>query len=84
MFVLTLEVIIFGVVYLFGSHGMQQLSLMAQANADLQQEVTILKQHLEQLELQLKAWTQDNFYLEKKAREQLHMARPGEQIYHIS
>lgn len=80
---LLAEVVIFGLVYLFGNHGIKQLRAMQKENQDLQLEVDNLKLDLARLEEQLSLWESDAFYKEKIARERLHLSRSNEQVYHL-
>lgn len=78
-----LEILVFGVIYMFGGQGLQSLYYMSQHNRQLQQDIVALRQAALELEQQLQYWQTDDFYKEQLAREQLQMARPQEQIYYL-
>lgn len=80
---LVAEVVIFGFVYLFGSHGIKQLETAKKENLALQVEVDELKISVQELQNKLQNWETDNFHKEKVARERLHMSRPNEHTYHL-
>jgi cell division protein FtsB len=80
---LVIEALIFGIVYLFGTYGVQQLKVAKKDYELFVQEVNILKQDVEKLEKQLQAWQSDDFYKEQIARERLHLSKPNEHIYHL-
>jgi hypothetical protein len=42
-----------------------------------------MKDEIEQLEQEIYAWQTDDFYKEKVAREQLQMARKGDELFYI-
>lgn len=78
-----LEIIFFGIVYIFGGQGLQSIYYMSQHNRQLQQDIVNLQHMVTELEQQLQHWQTDDFYKEQLAREQLQMARPQEQIYYL-
>jgi len=81
---LIAEIVIFGIVYLFGSYGIRQLKIAKNEQKAFILEVEELKKHVEKLEKQLQEWEKDSFQKEKMARERLHLSKPNEHIYHIS
>jgi|DEB19_MinimDraft_3_1074340.scaffolds.fasta_scaffold98607_2 cell division protein FtsB len=81
---LIAEIVIFGVVYLFGSYGIRQLKIAKHEQKAFALEVEELKSHVLKLEKQLQDWEKDSFQKEKMARERLHLSRPNEQIYYLS
>ena len=81
---LITEIIIFGIVYLFGSYGIRQLRITKNEQKAFIQEIAELKKHVTSLEKQLQEWEKDSFQKEKMARERLHLSKPNEHIYHIS
>ena len=79
----ALEIVFFIAFYLFGSEGIQRMMLMQQQERELDAklheaiiEVAQLNEHLEQ-------WNTTPFHKEKIAREQLQMAREGDEIYYL-
>jgi cell division protein FtsB len=75
------EIIIFTVLYLFGSHGLQALNNLEKKNTGLKKELNILEKEVETLAKQLNEWNNCLFYKEQIAREQLQMAHPHEELY---
>ena len=80
---LIAEMATFGHLYLFGKNGIQFLRKQQAVVVDLQKNVTVLKDEIDQLHNEIYAWQTDDFYKEKIAREQLQMARKGDELYYI-
>ena len=75
-------IILFLIVHeLFGEHGYLALRRRRQELETLQLEVKRLEEENQKLELEIKALKSDPKAIEKLAREQLKLARPGEVIY---
>ena len=66
---------------IFGEHGYLALRRQRRDLNELQQQIQQLQKDNEQLETQIKALKSDPKAIEKMAREQLHMAHPGEMIF---
>lgn len=66
---------------IFGEHGLLALRHQRREFESLQREIQQLQQENQKLEQQVKALRSDPKAIEKHAREQLHLARPGEIIY---
>jgi len=66
---------------LFGEHGYLALRRRRQELETLQTEVKRLQEENQKLEQEIKALKSDPNAIEKLAREQLKLARPGEVIY---
>lgn len=79
-----LEGFIFTFIYLFGTHGIQEVVQCNRETKKLDDEITLMQQEIVGLEHQLVCWQKDSFYAEKIARQELQMARPDETIYMIS
>ncbi len=81
--VLALTLLCFALVVheIFGEHGWLALRQQKREFESLEQKIQKLKQENQQLEEQIKALKSDPKAIEKQAREQLHLARPGEIIY---
>lgn len=77
----VVEMVICTLFYLFGTHGVQALQRMAQKNAALAQDVQALRTTVARIELDIELWQANDFYKEKKAREQLQMADAHDIIY---
>ena len=80
----VLEILIFSGIYFFGAHGLHNVWRMQHENSTAQHALNSLQAEVNHLEDELYAWQHHPFYKEKLAREQLQMARPGEQIYYVS
>jgi cell division protein FtsB len=66
---------------IFGPHGYLELRRQQKEMEVLQQQIQQLRQENEELDRQIKALKSDPRAVERLAREQMHMARPGELIY---
>jgi cell division protein FtsB len=66
---------------IFGAHGYLALRHQKQQYQALQQQIQKLQQDNQKLEEQIKALQSDPHAIEKLAREQMRLARPGEIIY---
>lgn len=78
---LALLSIILVVHEIFGQNGYLAMRRQAEEVKARKVEIQKLKQENQQLEHQVKALKTDPEAIEKLAREQMHMARPGEIIY---
>ena len=77
------EVIFFILLHLFGSRGLPVFIRLKKENRQLAFEITVLESEIKELEKTIIAWKNNPFYKEKIAREVLHMAKKGEQVYII-
>lgn len=77
------EVIVFGALYIYGSHGMKSLNALRDEVTVANAQVVSLQEEVTSLEKELNAWQHHPFYKEKIAREQLQMARAGDTIYYL-
>ena len=68
------EVMGFGAIYIYGTHGIQSLHVLQDEVAVANNQVVALQQEVTVLEKELHAWQHHPFYKEKIAREQLQMA----------
>jgi cell division protein FtsB len=66
---------------IFGQNGYLALRRQQKELQTLQQQIQQLKQENEQLDKQIKALKSDPAAVERLAREQMHLAKPGEIIY---
>lgn len=80
---LMVEMMGLGYLYIFGTHGMEELQKKRMIVTGLEKNVVSLKKDIEQLEKEIHAWQTDDFYKEKVAREQLQMARKGDELFYI-
>jgi len=81
VFVVVLLCLALLVHQIFGPNGLLALRRQQKELETLQQKIQQLQQENEQLERQIKALRSDPKAIERLAREQMHMARPGELIY---
>ncbi len=79
---LCVELIYFLMIYCVGANGIRAVRHAQNANSIQEQEVTQLKDEVENLKKELHQWETEPFYKEKEAREHLQMARPGDLIYY--
>lgn len=82
-YVFLLEVILFFWFSIFGESGFGKINRLNSDNDSLRQEALALKQQLQELEKEIKAWETNDFLKEKYAREHLQMAKEGDVIYFI-
>lgn len=66
---------------IFGANGYLVLRRQQKERQTLQQQIDQLQQENEQLEKQIKALKSDPAAIERLAREQMHLVKPGEMIY---
>lgn len=66
---------------LFGGHGLLALRRQRREYDSLEQQVRELERKNLELQKQIKELKSDPQAIEKQAREELHLARPGETIY---
>jgi len=80
---LMLEMVAFGYVYVCGKNGLQSLHKHKNSVIDLKKNIVQLDQEVALLEKEIHVWQSDDFYKEKIAREQLQMARKGDELFYI-
>ncbi len=78
---LCAEVMVFGWLYYQGARGVQAVQLLKQENETIVQQIASVQEEIEDIDRQIVAWNTSTFPKEKIAREQLHMARAGDEIY---
>ena len=66
---------------IYGEHGYLALRRERREYDSIQQEVRRLQEENQQLEKRIEALKSDPKAIERIARDQMHMARPGERIY---
>jgi cell division protein FtsB len=66
---------------IFGQNGYLALRRQQKELQTLEQQIQQLKQENEQLDKQIRALKSDPAAIERLAREQMHLAKPGEIIY---
>jgi cell division protein FtsB len=81
VFVLALLSLVLVMHEIFGGNGYLTLRRQKKEYADLQQKIQTVKQQNQQLEQKIRALKDNPEAVEKQARDQLHLAKPGELIY---
>jgi cell division protein FtsB len=69
--------------FLAGPYGFVQIHSLWQEKKSLESESKNLDAEIVDLEIEKKRLAEDEFYIEKQARERLGMAREGEKVYKI-
>lgn len=82
--ILVIEIVIFVGYYLFGAHGLQAIKCIKQENILLVEHIKKIEQEIAALEQDILQWDTNLFYKEKIAREQLQLAKEGDEVYYIS
>jgi len=77
------EIMFFIGLYLFGTRGIQYLMQLQYEQQKLDIELEEVRQEVASLNEQVEQWNATPFFKEKIAREQLQMAREGDEIYYI-
>ncbi len=65
----------------FYYHGARGVHLLRKENEEIAQQIVHVQEEVEDIDCQIGAWKTDPFFKEKIAREQLHMAHRGDEIY---
>lgn len=77
------ELIVFGYVCVYGSHGLYKLSHIKHENSYIIKNITRVQNNIERLNQTIGMWHNHSFYKEQIAREQLHMAHSDDIIYYL-
>jgi cell division protein FtsB len=80
----AVALILFVVAAVFGDHGLVHLRELQQARRQLEDVAFQLQQRNEQLRQRVRRLQSDDLFLEKLAREQLGMVKPGEIVYRLT
>ena len=80
---LVLEMVAFGYIYVAGKNGMQSLQKHKKVVVAMEEKIVKLNEEVVSLEKEIHVWKTDDFYKEKVAREQLQMARKGDELFYI-
>lgn len=67
--------------YYYGASGIREIHHLQQENKRIEENIAFVQRDITECERELIVRHNDPFYKEKIAREQLHMARDGEEIY---
>jgi cell division protein FtsB len=81
--IFCIEILVFILICCFGTHGLKRLYQLEQENEKIIIHIKQQEEELEKLRATIIAWEENPFFKEKIAREKLHMARAGEQVYYI-
>ena len=81
LFLLLLETVLFGVVYVFGPHGLSMLSQLEETLYTLELKCEDLQQQNEQIQEDIDEWERSAYLKEKVARERLLLKKSGETVY---
>ncbi|MCX5922660.1 MAG: septum formation initiator family protein [Candidatus Dependentiae bacterium] len=79
----ALELLVFTGTYFFAPNGFCAVTQLQEENQQLVAEINLLRADVYGLEHTIVQWDAHPFYKEKIAREQLQMARKGDQIYYV-
>ena len=79
----VLECLFFIWFHVWGRQGLVTLFHSHRDHERIKQENVLLASDIESLEGTVELHTKNLFYVEKKARETLHMGRPDEQVFFI-
>lgn len=77
------EILIFSWFYYAGANGLCAVQELSKENCEVEMSITQVKKEIEDADKAITCWSSDDFYKEKMAREELHMAREDEKIYLI-
>ena len=77
------EIFIFVAIYFFSAQGLRVLQGMQKENEHVYEEVAYLKNEIAILEQEVAEWESNSFYKEKIAREELQMAKKGDEVYFL-
>ncbi|MFT6765254.1 MAG: cell division protein FtsB [Alteromonas naphthalenivorans] len=77
------EIVIFVGIYFFSAQGLRILQGMQQENEQVQDKIGFLKDEIAVLEEEVSEWENNSFYKEKIAREELQVAKQGDEVYFL-
>lgn len=80
----AIEIVGFSYLYFFGNDGLRAVKKLQAERDSIAAQVAHIKYDIAALDRDIASWQTDPFYKEKCAREQLHMARRGEEVYYTS
>ena len=80
----AMEIVAFVGLYLFGTRGMHTLMELQNKQQELNLLVVDAQNEITALNEQIVHWKDAPFYKECIAREQLQMARPGDEVYYLN
>lgn len=77
------EIVVFAGIYFFSAQGLQVLQGMQKENELVYEKITYLNNEIAVLEEEVSEWENNSFYKEKIAREELQMAKKGDEVYFL-
>jgi cell division protein FtsB len=77
------EILVFGHMYFFGKNGIEVLREQQKKVTCMNESVVQLAGDVARVEKEIATWKEHDFFKEKIAREQLQMARKGDQLFYI-
>ena len=77
------EIVIFIGIYFFSAQGLRVLQGMQKENEQVYEKISYLKDEIAVLESDVAEWENNTFYKEKIAREELQMAKEGDEVYFL-
>ena len=81
LFFLCIEMLLFGLMYIFGPHGLSMLAKLKKSYCETAIRCQELKKNIEQIEFDIDEWEHSSFLKEKVARERLLMKKSAEIVY---
>ena len=81
LFFLCIEMLLFGLIYTFGPHGLSMLTKLEQSYCDTELRCKKIEHNIQQVEQKIAEWEDSSFLKEKIARERLLMKKSNETIY---
>lgn len=82
-FFIISELILFIYLGLYGKHGISVLRREAEGNRHLICKIEAQNQKIKDIEYKIALWHKEPFFKEQIARQQLHMARKDDIVYHV-
>lgn len=80
---LFIEVLIIGGISITGAQGLHAWRTLCNDNASLAADVVAMDERRSMLKNNIASWHTDQFFCEKIAREELHMARPSDVVFFL-
>ena len=83
-FLFVVEVGAFGFAYLFGPYSVSRIRTLEREHEKIEQANQRMITEVANLEHEIVAWQEDDFFREKIAREQLQMVHDGDEVYYLT
>lgn len=78
-----LEILVFVGIYFFSARGLRVLQTMQKENEQIEKQIVNVENEITVLETEVTEWENNAFYKEKIAREELQMAKKGDEVYFL-